>query len=540
MALRGALQEVNLADICQLLALGRKTGCLWLTDRSRFGYIYFEQGKVNYANVLNRPDRLGVLLLQNGIVTQAQLDEAARRQADSPDTRMGQVLIGMGCLTEDQLARYVTQQVSEAVYHLFTWSSGSFQFEPDKKPDEEEARLVSINAENLLLEGARRVDEWSQIEKRIPSFDLIFRVTRVPTEADGELSSSVRKALPLIDGNRTVSDLVGASGLSDFEAGKALFELLNLGLIEQAGQREPDAGASDDPAATHLDLGAAFGRAGMVEDAIREFRNVVELDPDNAKAHAQLATLELTAGRPEEALEHFNALPAESQRTYAALRNRSLALEQLGRHGEALKLLDQVEAARPGDGEVFLARAITQMKAGMPSQASDSIRRYRERLGDGSPPAVYFAHAVLIHAMDGDLPGAVRLGREGLGQYPHDPSILVNAGAVLERSGEPAAAKALYERAVQSATAPVPAQAYKSLGDLAWVNGDMDTARACYEQAVHVDPRLGPDVYVRLGDIAQQAGNEAAARECWQNALALDPQHSAASDRMGSATPVAV
>ena len=61
MAIEGSLADVGLADISQLLSLGRKTGCLTVTDRSNFGYIYFEKGRVVYASVLNRPDRLNAV-----------------------------------------------------------------------------------------------------------------------------------------------------------------------------------------------------------------------------------------------------------------------------------------------------------------------------------------------------------------------------------------------------------------------------------------------------------------------------------------------
>ena len=66
-------------------------------------------------------------------------------------------------------------QIEEAVYYLFTWTSGTFNFEAGVRPEREDF-LVRINPEFLLLEGARRVDEWSLIEKKIPSFDLIFSV----------------------------------------------------------------------------------------------------------------------------------------------------------------------------------------------------------------------------------------------------------------------------------------------------------------------------------------------------------------------------
>ena len=69
MAIEGSLHDVSLADICQLLALGRKTGCLTITDRSDFGYVDFRGGRVIHASVLNKPDRLGDLLVKNGAIS---------------------------------------------------------------------------------------------------------------------------------------------------------------------------------------------------------------------------------------------------------------------------------------------------------------------------------------------------------------------------------------------------------------------------------------------------------------------------------------
>src|SRR5689334_23273203 len=169
MAIEGALQDVALADICQLLAMGRKTGCLSLTDRSNFGYVYFEDGRVIHASVLNRQDRLGELLVRNNVITRTHLSAAMEAQAHEKGARLGELLVRNGALTQDQLQRYIQLQIEEAVYHLFTWTQGSFHFDPDQRPDEQGMNLVSISAESLLMEGARRVDEWGQIQKKIPS-----------------------------------------------------------------------------------------------------------------------------------------------------------------------------------------------------------------------------------------------------------------------------------------------------------------------------------------------------------------------------------
>jgi len=132
MAIEGALQDVSLADICQLLAMGMKTGCLSITDRSNFGYIYFEKGRVIYASVLNRRDRLGELLVRNHVITRKDLSTATGKQAEEKGKKLGEILVEIEALTEDELHKYIQMQIEEAVYHLFAWTQGSFHFDTDQ------------------------------------------------------------------------------------------------------------------------------------------------------------------------------------------------------------------------------------------------------------------------------------------------------------------------------------------------------------------------------------------------------------------------
>ena len=184
MAIEGSLADVSLADICQLLSLGRKTGCLTVTDRSNFGYVYFKKGRVIYASVLNRPDRLGEILVKNGVIRPEDLSKAMEHQGQEGQEKLGEILLGFGMVSSDDLQKWVTVQVEEAVYHLFSWNQGTFQFNPGELPDEGQVLLVTLNADGLLLEGARRVDEWSLVEKKIPSFDIVFQLDKHPDDSD--------------------------------------------------------------------------------------------------------------------------------------------------------------------------------------------------------------------------------------------------------------------------------------------------------------------------------------------------------------------
>jgi len=526
MAIEGALQDVSLADICQLLAMGRKTGCLTMTDRSNFGYIYFQDGRVIYASVLNRPDRLGELLVRNGVITRAQLSAAMEAQAHQRGARLGEILVRKGALTEADLQKYISLQIEEAVYHLFTWNQGSFHFDPDQRPDEEGLFLVDIPAESLLLEGARRVDEWSLIEKKIPSFDLVFQVVKQPGSdgEDVELTSQQKKTLPLIDGQRTVEEIVVESGMVEFDAGKALYGLIQAGFVDKAGKKAAaEKGTGDERVEQHLNLGVAFFRSGMMEDAVRELQGALDIDPKNARALFRLGLIAFRSGRLGEALEYFERMPDEARNGYSVLRNRAVALEMMGRYDEAMHALEKAEDALLGDPDLALTRGIVYLKRGEVAKALEALRAYRTSPAVKKPSPVYYAYTVLAAGIGGQLDYAVAVGREGLGHYPDNGPILVNTGAVLERRGEIEAAGALYSRAV--AASPVPAQAHKNLGDQAYARGDMEAARIHYEKAVKLNPRLGDDVYLRLGTIAHRDGDHDVARLLWRRALELNPRN---------------
>src|SRR3954470_1964814 len=98
MAIRGSLKEASLPDVLQLLSMGKKTGCLSVTHRNNFGYIYFDKGRICYASIVNRRDRLGDILVKNGVISAEQLHAAVEAQAKQRDKRLGEILIAQGTL----------------------------------------------------------------------------------------------------------------------------------------------------------------------------------------------------------------------------------------------------------------------------------------------------------------------------------------------------------------------------------------------------------------------------------------------------------
>ena len=235
-AIQGSLDEASLPDVVQLLALGRKTGCLSLTEGTLQGEIYLDAGRVCYAFVASRRDRVGDMLVRTGRITQQQLTDAISAQKQQ-NRRVSEILLESGQVQRAELLQFMQRQVEEAVYFMFTWRTGSFTFQSNVRP-QEQTLLVSVDPEGLLLEGARRVDEWSIIQKKISSFDLVYRLDRAHLHAsDVTLADEQRHILPLIDGSRDVTGIVELSGMSEFDVGKALFGLITAGFAQLVERR---------------------------------------------------------------------------------------------------------------------------------------------------------------------------------------------------------------------------------------------------------------------------------------------------------------
>src|SRR2546422_5980740 len=287
MAIKGSLKEASLPDVLELLALGQKTGCLSIADRSNFGYIYFEKGRICCASIVNRRDRLGDILVKHSKITQSQLDAAVHRQTKEHGKKLGEVMVGMAVITQADLERYMRVQIEESVYYLFTWTQGTFNFEADVRPERQDF-LVSITPESLLLEGARRVDEWSLIEKKIPSFDLIFVLDKDRLAiSEANLTDTQQRMLPLLDGSRDVNQVIEDSGLGEFEIGKALYGLITAGVVHRAGRTASavDAQVTHARVEEHPKLRIALYKNRMLDETAREVPRLAQLRPREAQAH---------------------------------------------------------------------------------------------------------------------------------------------------------------------------------------------------------------------------------------------------------------
>jgi tetratricopeptide (TPR) repeat protein len=527
MAIRGSLREASLPDVLQLLAMGKKTGCLSVTHRNSFGYIYFNKGRICYASIVNRRDRLGDMLVKTGVITQRQLESTLALQDRRRDRRLGELFVDQKIISLEQLHTAINVQIQEAVYFLFTWNQGTFNFDPDVQPDQHDY-VVSINPESLLLEGARRVDEWGLVEKKIPSFDIVFEVDRTRIlESDVELNREQHAVLDLVDGTRDVQAIIDASGLVEFEVGKALFGLLTAGFIHRIGKTKtkpvtptPAEGRVEE----HRNLGIAFYKTGMLDEAAREFRRVLELRSVDSVARFFLGLVLCRQRKWDDARAAFAEAAAGPNPTVAVFHNLAYTLEQLNRFDEARLALE--EAVRRGgatDPRVQTSLGVVSLLGGDLRAAEAALTTARPLFGDRAPSPAWYHSMGLAAALLGDMGRASSVLTEGVAAHPHTAVLLNNLAAVLERDSEYETARSMAERGVLED--PAVPQLHKNLGDLHYRAARYDEALEAYLRAAKSNPELGGDMYLKLGNIRLRRQERQEAIRCWERALELDPDN---------------
>jgi tetratricopeptide (TPR) repeat protein len=524
-AIKGSLKEASLPDVLQLLSLGRKTGCLSITDRSSLGYIFFDAGRIIYATVVNRRDRLGDILFKSGRINQGQLDEAIRLQDHDRDKKFGEILVDTGAISQSELEHYMRVQIEEAVYFLFTWRRGSFTFESDVRPHRQDF-LVSIDPEALLLEGARRVDEWSQIEKKIPSLDIVFELDEDHLESSSvTLSEEQQRLVPFLDGTREVAMIVEETGMVEFDVGKALYGLITAGFVHASGrketEREPE--VPDVRVDEHRNLGIAFYRTGMLDESMREFRRVVELRPSDGGASFYLGLIHFRQAQWQQAMDAFKVAVERGGSRPSVLYNLALSCEKAGLLEDAEAHYAEAATRARRDRHILTGWGVVALRRGDFEVAAGRLDRAREVAGEQLLSEIWYWARSLTAGCQEDYDQAEAVLREGLERYPEHAVLRNNLGALLELLGRVEEAEEVLKVAI--ADEPSVPQLSKNLGDIHYRAGRYDEAWDSYHRACKLQPELGDDVYFKLGNIAYKRLDRELAAEYWSKALELNPKH---------------
>jgi hypothetical protein len=364
MAIEGPLRELGIHDVFQLLDLSRKTGALTVTSvlRDNQGTVYFDHGAVVFAAIRSNPHPLGELLLRGGKITEADLARARDAQRTSHTRRkLGELLVESGSLTSKELERQVRFQVEEVVFELMSWREGFFSFEEQEVSDAPAEANIRISTESLLMEAARRIDEWSRIEGKVAHLGVVPVLAPVADDHPGFLDLRPREweVLAEIDGTRDLRAIATLLAQSDFDVARVAYGLLSTGIVELRNGVHPPVAVSDDGATPASPTTVA---------------------PIEAAASA------LHSGEPQVALAICERITAESPELAQGHLLHARVLNRLGRQDEAARAVARGIEADPLNAELHAESGYCAAWCGDYLDALSSWERSL-RLNPGSPDA---------------------------------------------------------------------------------------------------------------------------------------------------------
>jgi hypothetical protein len=233
MALRGNLRDFTITQLLNLINLAHKTGTLVVEGPSDTAKIAFREGKLAYAQMGQDDSSLAAILHKSNKLSTGQFNAIQARSNHLTDKELGLLLINAGYLTQEDILTDIQRYFAEIVQRLFSWVEGFFHFEVDLLPPDNRI-VVRLDLEDLIIEGARQMREWEQLQDEIPSLDMALKFTDRPGANLRNVNLSIEewRVVSYINPRNTLKQIASATKMNDLEIRRIVYGLLQAGLVE--------------------------------------------------------------------------------------------------------------------------------------------------------------------------------------------------------------------------------------------------------------------------------------------------------------------
>jgi len=229
----GNIRDASLVKILVYLNRNRKTGTLSLITPAFTKKIYINMGDAIFASSTYEDDRLGEMLLKVNKITVEQYDRSVEILKSS-GKRQGAILVELAYITPQDLFWGVKYQVMEIIQSMFRIEDAAYEFKEGDIPTQEVITL-KMSMGNLIYEGIKKIENWTRIRNEMPDTNSFLRLSNNPISLfqDIELSSNDKKVLSMVNGKRSIKEIIDGPRMGSFEALKVLYALWSLGILEK-------------------------------------------------------------------------------------------------------------------------------------------------------------------------------------------------------------------------------------------------------------------------------------------------------------------
>lgn len=295
MAIQGTLKTMNLTDLLQFLAAGRKSGTLKFDRGKITKQVYFKNGMIVGSKSNDPREYLGQVLLHYGKVDDDQL-KTARELQRSSGAKLGEVLVEQGFLTEAEVLEILKTRTLDAIYDLFMWDEGDFEFY-DEDPLPEDLLLIEVEPTNVIMEGIYRIDELARYRTLVPSDRAILELAAGWTSSL-KLGKEFRQVLYFVEKRMSVAEICYHMHASAFHVYGQLYTLISEGLARVAGEKPEDSLPKESviedlpESVTEMVWSAERKLESDPEAALQIIQAVLQQQPNNPEAQALLPDAE--------------------------------------------------------------------------------------------------------------------------------------------------------------------------------------------------------------------------------------------------------
>lgn len=299
MELKGTLDSNSLQEIFTTLARNKQIGTLIVSDGESKKYIYFARAGVRLLSSGKRKSvPLGDLLVKLNKITPDQLQAVLERQRETGEM-MGKILSDWGLVTEEDIDEAVRSQIEEEIFDIFSWENATFAFTEGAPPKElfdpnQRATRLTFDVFQLVQDANERVQAMKEIKRLLPPPEAVFALGEF-TELEyyeKDDTDPTKKVVTLIDGVRTVGDILEQVGLPRVDVARIFHELLTQKKIEKVSRAAAPASPDD--------------ARGDLESFIMKCEREIFNDPDNYQLRERLAQAYYDMGDLEKAILHLN------------------------------------------------------------------------------------------------------------------------------------------------------------------------------------------------------------------------------------------
>ena len=260
MALQGDIKDFSVVDILQLLYQQQKSGILTISEKDNQVEVLFDRGNIVSANLKKKSEHenLGEMLVRANLISRNQLANALEMQKETL-RKLGDILIETGFISIVDLRHFLKLQTHETIFKLLSWKRGDYYFN-QRLINYDKKAIEPINTEHFLMDSLRMTDELPDLRKKVYSYNLVFEkmpgadeeigIWRVlqptdtvdehtifaeekkPNKGENVITVEEKKVFSLVDGGKTVKNIINIGRLGEFETTKALVSLMEKQLID--------------------------------------------------------------------------------------------------------------------------------------------------------------------------------------------------------------------------------------------------------------------------------------------------------------------